>query len=188
MTSPDVGGFSLRLAERADIPALNALIEASARTLSEGFYSQPQIDAAIRFVFGVDTNLIADGTYYAAHAAGELIGCGGWSWRRTLYGGDQRRVGSSDRLDPASEAARIRAFFVLPAWARHGVGSALLRACTLAAQHEGYRELELMSTLPGVPLYAARGFTPFEEVRDVLPDGTDIMWVRMRRSLGSTVR
>jgi GNAT superfamily N-acetyltransferase len=183
MTPCDSDSFSLRLAEPADIPALHVLIERSARMLSEGFYSPHQIDAAIRFVFGVDTNLIADGTYYAAHTGTELIGCGGWSWRRTLYGGDQRRVGSTDRLDPATEAARIRAFFVSPAWARHGVGSALLRACTMAAQNAGYRQLELMSTLPGAPLYAARGFAPIEEVHDTLPDGTNITWVRMRRAI-----
>ncbi len=153
--------------------------------MSEGYYTRAQIDAAIRFVFGVDTNLITDRTYYVAHHGTEVIGCGGWSWRTTLYGGDQRRVGSSERRDPATEAARIRAFFVSAAWARRGVGSALLHACTVAARHAGYRQLELMSTLPGVPLYAARGFEPIEEVRDVLPDGTEITFVRMRQSLGS---
>lgn len=173
----------LRLAEAADIPALTSLIESSARHLSADFYTAAQIDAAIRYVFGVDTNLIADRTYYVAESAGSPVGCGGWSWRRTLYGGDQRRVGDTDRLDPSTEAARIRAFFVSPSWARRGIASALLDACTRAAEDAGYRQLELMSTLPGVPLYGARGFEPVEEVQDVLPDGTEITWVRMRKML-----
>ncbi|MFN8582768.1 MAG: GNAT family N-acetyltransferase [Gemmatimonadaceae bacterium] len=175
--------LTLRLATLDDVPGLNLLIDASARQLSEGFYTERQIEAAVRYVFGVDTNLIADGTYFVAHVGAELVGCGGWSWRRTMYGGDQRRVGDVDRLDPAVDAARIRAFFVAPAWARRGVGTAVLQACTDAARKAGFRQLELMATLPGVPLYAARGFLPVEEVRDVLPDGTEIQWVRMRRPL-----
>ncbi|MFN8582999.1 MAG: GNAT family N-acetyltransferase [Gemmatimonadaceae bacterium] len=109
------------------------------------------------------------------------IGCGGWSSRRTLYGGDQRLVGPPDRLRPGVDAAKIRAFFVAPAWARRGVGSAILDACVAAALHAGFQDLELMATLPGVPMYAARGFVAVENVQDVLPDGTRIDFVRMRR-------
>lgn len=175
--------FSIRLAGLDDVAVLNALIEASARTLSVGFYSSRQIDAVIRFVFGVDTSLIEDRSYFVAQHASGVIGCGGWSQRRALYGGDQRRVGGIDRLDPRVDAARIRAFFVAPPWARRGVGSALLDACASAAWEAGFRKLELMATLPGVPLYAARGFTAAAEVHDRFPDGTEIDFVRMEKPL-----
>jgi GNAT superfamily N-acetyltransferase len=173
----------LRLATMADVLALNALIERSARALSAGFYSPEQIEAAIRYVFGVDTNLIADGTYFAAEVDSTIIGCGGWSRRRTLYGGDQRPVGEADLLDPSCDAARIRAFFVHPTWARRGVGRRILDACITAASEAGFRRFELMATLPGVPLYQAEGFQRVEDVVDWLPDGTSISFVRMSRQL-----
>jgi len=172
---------SLRPARSTDVPALNALIEGSARALSVGFYSSDQTEAAIRYVFGVDTNLVADGTYFVAEVGTTLVGCGGWSRRRTLYGGDQRPVGDADWLDPHTEAARIRAFFVHPDWARRGIGRRLLDACVAAAHAAGFRRLELMATLPGVPLYEAGGFAPVERVTDELPDGTRIPFVRMAR-------
>lgn len=175
--------LTIRPARRADVPALNLLIEQSARALSEGFYSARQIEAAIRYVFGVDTTLVDDGSYLVVEQAGEIVGCGGWSARRAIYGGDQRRVGDVERLDPLLDAARIRAFFVAPGWARRGVGSALLDACEHAAFAAGFRALELMATLPGVPLYAARGFVGVDNVRDRLPDGTEIDFVRMRKPL-----
>jgi GNAT superfamily N-acetyltransferase len=175
--------FSIRLAEPDDVAVLNALIEQSARALSVGFYSGRQIDAAIRYVFGVDSSLIEDRSYFVAQHGAEVVGCGGWSQRRVLYGGDQRRVGAIDRLDPRTDAARVRAFFVAPSWARLGVGSALLGACARAAWEAGFRRLELMATLPGVPLYAARGFTVAEKVRDLLPDGTEIDFVRMEKPM-----
>jgi GNAT superfamily N-acetyltransferase len=179
--------ITIRAARLEEVPALNALIEASARSLSSGFYTPQQIEAAIRFVFGVDTSLVGDGTYFVAECEGVTAGCGGWSRRRALYGGDQRRVGETTFLDPASEAARIRAFFVAPSWARRGVGSVLLDACESAAREAGFRTLELMATLPGVPLYAARGFEEVESVIDTLPDGTPLPFVRMRRSLRESV-
>lgn len=172
---------TLRAATAADVPALNALIERSARELSRGFYTEREAQAAITHVFGVDSALVADGTYFVAEWDGALAGCGGWSRRRTLYGGDQRPVGGSDFLDPHSEPAKIRAFFVAPEYARRGIGRALLDHCAREAGKAGFTALELMSTLPGVPLYAACGFERVRDVTDVLPDGTPVRFVLMTR-------
>jgi GNAT superfamily N-acetyltransferase len=174
----------LRIATCDDIPSLSALIAWSARELSRGFYSEAETESAIQYVFGVDTALIEDLTYYVAELDGALAGCGGWSRRNTLYGGDQRPVGEASLLDPATDAARIRAFFVAPTAARRGVGRALLDECTRAAEASGFRALTLMATLPGVPFYSALGFAPDEEVVDVLPDGTPLRFVRMTRRIG----
>jgi len=174
--------IALRPARHDDVSALNALIARSARELSVGFYSPGQAEAAIRHVFGVDTALVDDGTYLVAEVDGVLAGCGGWSHRRTLYGGDQRKIGENVHLDPRVDAARIRAFFVAPEWARRGIGRCILEACAAAAAQAGFRTLELMATLPGVPMYRACGFTEVERVVDRLPDGTDLPFVRMRRS------
>jgi GNAT superfamily N-acetyltransferase len=175
--------LELRVARANDVPVLSVLIECSARALSAGYYTPRQIDAAVRHVFGVDSTLIEDGTYLAAIEDGEIVGCGGWSRRRTLYGGDQRPVGASDMLDPTKDAARIRAFFVAPGHVRKGIGRALLDACEQAARDAGFRRLELMATLPGVPFYAERGFREVERITDVLPDGTAIELVRMERPI-----
>lgn len=175
--------FTLRPARPADVPALNALIARSARALSAGYYTPREIESAIRFVFGVDTSLVADGTYFVVEASGVPVACGGWSRRRTLYGGDQRPVGPAELLDPATEPARVRAFFVAPEHARRGIGRMLLEACDGAARAAGFRSLELMATLPGVPLYAAGGFAELAQVTDTLPDGTPIRFVRMGRPL-----
>ena len=184
-TSKPGSGVDVRAAAPADIPALTDLIVSSARMLSRGYYTDREIEAAIRYVFGVDSALIADGTYFVARLDGALAGCGGWSRRRTLYGGDQRPVGAPDLLDPARDAARIRAFFVAPVAARRGVGRALYAECVAAASAAGFRTLELMATLPGVPFYAALGFAEVEPVTDALPDGTRIRFVRMRRELAA---
>lgn len=173
--------FHIRLATTADLPALRELIPLSVRALSPAHYSEVQIESAIRYVFGPDTQLLADGTYFIAEAEHALVGCGGWSRRRTLYGGDQMKAGEDPLLDPATEAARIRAFFVHPSWARRGVGSAILEACFGAAREAGFRHLELMATLPGVPLYRAFGFEVDEAVETVLPDGVAVPFVRMVR-------
>lgn len=173
----------VRPATVSDVPALNALIEESARVLSRGFYTDKQSEAAIRYVFGVDTTLVSDGTYFVVERDGDLAGCGGWSRRRTLYGGDQRPVGEQDVLDPVQDAARIRAFFVSPRHARQGVGRRLLHACQDAAAAAGFTSLELMATLPGVPFYSALGFTSIERVVDMLPDGTPLPFVRMEKYL-----
>jgi len=173
--------MTIRPATRADIPTLEHLIPASARELSRGYYSEQQIEAAIRYVFGVDSQLIADGTYFVAVDGKRIAGCGGWSWRRTLYGGDQRPIGAGAVLDPAKDAARIRAFFVASGYARQGIGGRILSACEGAAIQKGFTRLELMSTLPGVPFYGRFGFHEIERVADTLPDGTTIEFVRMAR-------
>lgn len=175
--------LTLRLALPSDTAALNPLIERSARALSEGYYSPGQIDAAIRHVFGVDSRLVEDGTYFVAESGGQIVGCGGWSRRKTMYGGDQRPVGPPEYLDPHVDAARIRAFFVAPEAARQGIGRRLLQACAEAAAKAGFTRLALMATMPGVPLYAACGFVGVEPVTDILPDGTAIEFLRMERPL-----
>lgn len=144
---------TVRLASPDDLAELRVLIEASVRGLSEGIYTPQQIESALRFVFGADSRLIADGTYYAVTAPpGPLVASGGWSRRRTLYGGDQMKTGDDPLLDPATEAARIRAFFVHPGWARRGLGRRLYARCEEDALRAGFTAFELMATLPGVPL------------------------------------
>ena len=173
----------IRRAHPDDTEALSRLIVDSARALSAGYYSEAQIDGAIRYVFGLDSTLIADGTYLVAEGDGAIQGCGGWSRRKTLYGGDQHKETQDPLLDPRVDAARIRAFFVAPHCARQGVGGALMQACADAAHAAGFRQLELMATLPGVPLYAAYGFTPVGEVTERLPNGVEIRFVQMQRRL-----
>ena len=173
---------TIRTAVPADVPALNALISRSARQLSRGYYTEREAESATKYVFGVDSTLIADGTYFVVEVDGTLAACGGWSRRRTLYGGDQRPVGPpAEFLDPARDAARIRAFFVAPEFARRGFGRLLLGHCVMAAAKAGFRMLELVSTLPAVPFYGALGFDSIEPVRDVLPDGVPLSFVRMTR-------
>ena len=149
---------TLRKATLADVPALNALIARSARGLSAADYRTAQIEGALRGAFGVDTQLLADGTYFVVEDAGQLVGCGGWSFRATLFGGDGRAGRDASTLDPKTQAAKIRAFFVDPGSARRGIGSLLLDRCEREARAHGYARVELMATLPGVKLYAARGY------------------------------
>jgi GNAT superfamily N-acetyltransferase len=172
-----------RLATIGDLPALVELIPVSARALSRGFYTEAQTEAAIKYIFGPDTRLIADGTYYVVEENGVFAGCGGWSRRRTLYGGDQAKSGEEALLDPKTEAAKIRAFFVHPEFARRGVGSAILDACVAAARASGFRRIELASTLPGVPFYLALGFEEREPMEAPMPDGTALPIIRMERAL-----
>ena len=176
--------ITLRLATPDDLPALKALIPDSVRALSQGYYTPEQIESAIRHVFGPDTQLIADGTYFAAEVEGMIAGCGGWSRRRTLYGGDQMKAAEDPLLDPATEAAKIRAFFVHPRWARRGIASMIMAACRAAAAQAGFQRLELMATLPGEPLYRAFGFEARERVETTLPDGVRVPFVRMDRAIG----
>ena len=176
--------LTIRLATADDVSALQELIPASVRALSRDVYGPTQIESAIRFVFGVDTQLIADGTYFVAVSTDDaLVGCGGWSRRRTLYGGDQRKAQDDALLDPLTDAARIRAFFVHPDWARRGVGSRLLAACVDAARAAGFRRLTLVATLPGEPLYQTLGFVVTRRFEDVLPDGVRIPFVEMARGV-----
>lgn len=149
----------IRPARLDEIPALEGLITASARNLSQGFYTPAQTEAAIAHVFGVDSELVADGTYLIVEGAdGEPLGCGGWSRRATLFGSDRFAGRESGLLDPARDAAKIRAFFVAPPAARRGVGTALLSACERAAAAAGFARTELMATMPGIPFYRTHGY------------------------------
>src|SRR5215207_1080488 len=131
--------YVMRLATEQDIPSLSQLIPASVRALSVGYYTDRQIERAIGYVFGVDSQLIADGTYYVAVADDQIVGCGGWSKRQTLYGSDQMKGEADPLLDPTRDAARIRAFFVLSEWSRRGIGRCIIEKCEAAAQREGFR-------------------------------------------------
>jgi GNAT superfamily N-acetyltransferase len=159
------------------------LIVASARGLSAQDYTPAQIEAALGTAWGVDTQLIRDRTYLVVEVDGELAGAGGWSYRNTLFGADGLVGREPAELDPAREAARIRAFFVHPAWARRGLGTLLLDACESAAREYGFRAAELMATLPGEKLYSVKGYVAIEPVRHPLPGGLHIDFVRMRKSL-----
>ena len=175
--------YRIRKATLDERAALERLIAESARGLSREDYTDVQIEAAIKSVFGVDTDLIVDGTYFVAEAGSELVGCGGWSRRRTLFGGDRYANRDAGELDPATEPAKIRAFFVHPSWARKGVGRAILGACERAARDYGFRSVELLATLPGLKLYAAQGYEPGERVVYEVGDGVSIEFVPMRKNL-----
>ena len=174
--------WSPRPADADEIRALESLIRRSARGLSRGHYSDAEIEAAIAHVFGVDSELIADRTYLLVEEDGRAIACGGWSRRRTLFGGDKFAARDDTLLDPACDAARIRAFFVDPNHARRGLGAALLAASEAAAAAAGFGALELMATLPGVDFYARAGFLADEPiVYDA--GGTPLRFVPMRKTL-----
>jgi len=176
--------IDLRLATVPDVPALEELIRASVTALSAEHYTSKQIASAISHIFGVDTQLIADETYFVAEVAGQLVGSGGWSKRTTLFGGDQSKPDRPDPLlDPATEAARIRAFYVHPRWSRRGVGSQILTACEDAARAAGFSRIELVATLPGEPLYTARCYEKAEAMRLETPDGQSLPAFRMTKSL-----
>jgi GNAT superfamily N-acetyltransferase len=170
----------------ADKPELQQLIQRSARELSVDNYTSAQIEGALRGAFGVDTQLILDGTYFVAANKGKLLGCGGWSKRRTLFGGDTAVHRDAAELDPHIDAARIRAFFVDPDFARLGIGSAILDRCESEAKSRGFKKLELMATLPGVPLYTARGYVAGTPVNVVLrgSPAMTIEFVPMHKSSG----
>jgi GNAT superfamily N-acetyltransferase len=178
--------MDLRIATMEDVPSLSALIEISARELSGGFYTRRQTEALLTHVFGVDTQLISDGTYFAVDGADTAspVAAGGWSARRTLYGGDQAKAGEDTRLDPSTEPARIRAFFVHPQWARRGLGRRLYNECERAARAAGFSSFELMATLPGEPLYTALGFNAVERLTVRLGGDVDVPLVKMERRIG----
>ncbi len=174
----------IRKAELADAPALELLIADSIRALSPA-YSAEQIEGALGTVFGVDRQLIADGTYFVAEIDGELVGCGGWSKRKTLFGGDAGRQRDAALLDPMRDPARIRAFFTAPNRARQGIGSAILRRCEASAAAAGFSQLELIATLAGEALYRARGFEALERFEIPLSNGRTLPVVRMVKFLGA---
>lgn len=174
-----------RVATRDDVPQLQALIGASGIALSRGFYDDAQAEAMTRQVYGVDTQLIIDGTYYLVEDEGRIVACGGWSKRGTLFGSDHAKAaeGAPDPLlDPAVDAARIRAFFVSPDLARRGLGACLMRHCASAAWHAGFRRLTLVSTMPGKPLYAAFGFVAGDRF-DLDVAGLKVPLIPMSRDL-----
>src|SRR5687767_2473645 len=173
----------LRTAQHTDVPALQDLISRSGRELSIGYYSPSQADAITRHVFGVDTQLIDDQTYFVVEHDGTIVACGGWSKRRTLFGGDQTKHGPDLLLDPTSEPARIRAFFVEPSMARRGFGRLLMAACVTASKQAGFHSLELVSTLPGEPLYLASGFAVQERFELDLPGGIRVPVSRMSMAI-----
>ena len=179
--------FDLRLATLEDIPALRPLIALSARKLQAATYTTSQIEAALGTVLGVDTQLIRDGSYFIAESGNTIVGCGGWSRRKTLFGSDHSPVTDDRLLDPASEPARVRAFFVHPDWARKGIGRAILAECEAAAARVGFQTLELVATLAGVPLYLACGFRPLEEISVPLSNGEALPGVRMQKRLAAVV-
>ena len=146
-------------------------------------YRPSQVEGALQGAFGVDTQLLTDQTYYVVEEAGQCVGCGGWSFRSTLFGGDARRDRDSSTLDPKTQAAKIRAFFVDPRYARHGIGSMLLQHCEREARNFGFTQAELMATLPGVKLYAARGYTGAAVVDYDVGSGETIEFVPMRKTL-----
>jgi GNAT superfamily N-acetyltransferase len=169
-----------------DEPSLRQLIARSIRELGAADYSRAQIEAALRGAFGVDTNLIRDGTYFVVLAgSGEIVACGGWSRRRTLFGGDARAERDDSWLDPRAEAAKIRAFFVDPAHVRRGLGRRILERSEAEAGRAGFSVFELMATLPGVRLYEKCGYAPGEPVSYALPDGLSIRFVPMSKRLSA---
>ena len=174
----------IRLATMADIPVLEELIRESVSNLSAGFYTGTQIETALSHIFGVDTQLILDETYFIAEIDHMIAGSGGWSKRETLFGGDQMKSGEPDRLlDPANEAARLRAFYVHPRWSRRGVGSRVLTECETAAKLAGFNRIELVATLPGERLYAARGYERVGAMQLETPGGQSLAAFRMRKCL-----
>lgn len=174
---------TIRLATTSDVPALQSLIAQSVRGLSVGIYSPEQIEVSLNDVFGVDTQLIDDGTYFVIDGESEPAAAGGWSARRTLFGGNQMKRSEDPRLDPATEPARIRAFFVHPAYARQGLARNLYNRCARDAYAMGFRHFELMATMPGVPLYEALGFAPLEAISFPMHGDVVLPLVHMRRAI-----
>jgi len=181
--TPDRAGYRIRAAVEADGEDLRRLIAASIRGLGAPDYTPRQIEAALTGAFGVDTQLIADGTYFVVVApTDELVACGGFSFRATLFGSDTASVRDARRLDPTREAARIRAFFVHPAHARRGLGAWLLEISETAARAHGFTAFELMATLPGTRLYRTRGYVGETVLDHPLPGGERIRFVPMRKA------
>jgi GNAT superfamily N-acetyltransferase len=187
--------FSIRLATSTDTPVLRDLIDASVRGLQAGDYTPSQLEGALASVYGVDSQLIADGTYFAVEAPAVgpndpqggatpvIVGCGGWSKRKTLFGGDVWAGREDSLLDPARDAAKIRAFFVHPAWARRGIGTIVLDACEAAAKDAGFRRLEMGATLTGVPFYKEKGYVELETLAVPLGNGDALPIVRMGKDV-----
>jgi len=185
--------IQIRKAVAADIPRLREVIEDSVRGLQAGDYSAAQIEGALQSVYGVDSQLIADGTYLVAEAIDsqakpEIVGCGGWSKRKTLYGGDQYGGREDSLLDPTQHAAKIRAFFIHPKWARCGIGSLILEACENAAREAGFTRLEMGATLSGAAFYKAKGYAAVENQEVPLGNGEVLPIVKMEKRVAPPLR
>jgi N-acetylglutamate synthase-like GNAT family acetyltransferase len=172
--------YKIRKAKLDDREEIQQLISDSARRLSREDYTDAQIEAALRMVYGVDTSLIQDGTYFVAETNRRLVGCGGWSRRKTLFGGDQFAERVAGELDPQTDPAKIRAFFIHPDFARQGIARAILARCESEARAHGFQALELMSTLPGIKLYEACGYEGVERF-DYDAAGVVIPFLVMRK-------
>ena len=176
--------ITIRLAAMEDVPALQELIAESVRTLSLPYYSKREIDSALIHVFGVDRQLIHDETYFVAEVESQIVGCGGWSKRKTLFGGDQAKSDQVDELlQPVKDAARLRAFYVHPEWSRRGIGRQIVTACEKEAKEAGFKKLELVATLPGEPLYSAMGYSKIESYEIPLPDNQSLPAFLMEKRL-----
>jgi GNAT superfamily N-acetyltransferase len=197
----DAVNIRIRKAIAEDAPVLRRLIETSVRELQAGDYTPAQMEGALESVFGVDTQLIVDGSYLVAEAkitdplpgaksgpeeenpASEwaIVGCGGWSKRKTLYGGDRWTAREDTLLDPKYDAAKIRAFFIHPAWARRGVGSKILEACEVAASEAGFTRYEMGATLTGAKLFGRKGYVAVEKIEVPLKNGLSLPVIRMAK-------
>jgi GNAT superfamily N-acetyltransferase len=179
-----MAGFTSRLATLDDLDALREVMRRSIETLQDGFLTPEQVVAS-HHVMGLDSQLIRDGTYFMVEKGGRIAGCGGWSWRSTLYGGDESMISREpEALDPATEAARIRAMYTDPDFARQGVGRIVMTLCEEAAMEAGFRKATMMATMSGVPLYAACGYVEVEPVLSAPVDGVQVPLVRMEKPLG----
>jgi len=174
--------ITYRLAVAEDIPPLAELIPLSVRALQAAYYTAEQMEGALGTVFAVDSQLIRDGTYFVAEAEGQIVGCGGWSRRRTLFGGDQMKTAEDPALDPAVDAARIRAFFVRPGWERKGIGSEIMSRCEAAARQAGFARIEIVATLIGELLYRKFGYEVVDRYDVGLKNGHALPVVRMRKA------
>jgi GNAT superfamily N-acetyltransferase len=180
-------GYNLRVATLADCEVVRHLIGRSIRALGTGDYTAEQIEAALLGAFGLDTQLISDRTYFVVVTdAGEVVGCGGWSRRRTLFGSDSRAERDDAWLDPATEGAKIRAFFIDPGHVRRGLGRRILERCESEARYAGFQTLEMMATLPGVRLYEACGYIADPPITYPLTGGLQIQFVPMHKQMGQS--
>jgi len=180
--------FRVRPAVLADLPVLRVLIDASVRRLQADDYTPAQREGALQTVFGVDTQLVADGTYLVVEychpeslSETVIVACGGWSKRKTLYGADQWTDRQDDLLDPHHDAAKIRAFFIHPDWSRRGIGTLLLDACENAAKSAGFRRFEMGATLTGAKLFRARGYLPVRNLAVPLTNGESLPIIHMEK-------
>lgn len=181
--------FAIRAATLDDLNSLKALIDRSVRELSKDYYRPEVIESALIKVFGVDTQLISDGTYFVVVTATEqIVGCGGWSYRKTLFGSDSVRERDKSELDPLTDAAKIRAFFVDPQHTRRGIGTLILDHCEARALQHGFTRVELMSTMPGMRFYEACGFEILDRLDYELGEDQHIEFVAMNKSMKSVPR